>query len=373
VDPEAPIRVGIDAYSVKDLTGIGRYTRETIRALVAQAGPGIELTLFHPPGSAWREFDPGPVARAIVPARSRLAWEAYALRAALRDHPVDVFHGPDFTLPAAPIPAVVTAHDVAFFDHPELLSWRARLLYRLLAGRAARRAAVILCPTHDAASRVSRALRVDPAKIRVVGEGVAPCFSASAGPVDDTPQDGPAPPFVLAVGTVQPRKNLVSVAAAVARLRAAGHDLTLAIAGGDGLHANAIRAEVVRTLGPSRVWFGRPPDAALARLYRSASVVCVASLYEGFGLPVVEALACGAPVVISDLPALVEVAGGAAVVADRSAARLAEAMASVLEESASHREGRRRRGLERAAQFSWTDSAVRLARIYREVAATQST
>jgi glycosyltransferase involved in cell wall biosynthesis len=179
-------------------------------------------------------------------------------------------------------------------------------------------------------------------KVAVVPNGVADVFSA----------DGPATQgeYVLAVGTLEPRKNLARVEGAA---RQAGVELRVVGARGWG---------GVETAG----WLGRVSDEELARLYRGARCLVYASLYEGFGLPIVEAMACGTPVVTSAGGATEETAGGAAVLVDpHDVASIAAGIASADEQ----RDDLRRRGLERVRAFTWDAVARATASVYREVAA----
>src|SRR5688572_2265319 len=263
-------------------------------------------------------------------------------------------------------------HDVAFIERPDLVSPRARLLYGALAPLAVRRARLIICGSEHAKSRISARLGVAPDRLRVVPYGVAQCFSPG-----DAPEAAAARVpcrdflrerrYVLGVGTVQARKNFTALARAIARVRSAGEDLVLAIAGVDGPGAAAIRAEIRAALGPDAAWFGAPTDDELADLYRAATTVAVVSNYEGFGIPVIEAMACGAPVLVADCGPLIEVAGGAAVIArSTDADAISEALLALLRTPTRERFERRRRGLERAAALSWRAVARWTIAVYDE-------
>jgi glycosyltransferase involved in cell wall biosynthesis len=368
------VKIGIDAYSLKGRSGIGRYTRELVRALAIEApAAGHAVTIVHPEGKPWAA---GACVTSVTGGpRSRAAWELFGRARVLGTGKFDVFHGPDFCLPRGAWGAgVVTMHDVAFIERPDLVSPRARLLYGALAPRAARRARLIICMSEHAKARISARLGVAPDRLRVVPCGVAECFSPS-----DAPEAAAARVpcrnflrgrrYVLGVGTIQARKNFTALARAIARVRLGGEDLALVIAGADVPGAAAIRAEIRTVLGPDAAWFGAPTDDALADLYRAATAVAVVSTYEGFGIPVIEALACGAPVLVADRGPLVEVSGGAAVIArSTDADAISEALLALLRAPARERFERRRRGLERAAALSWRAVARWTIAVYDEAA-----
>jgi glycosyltransferase involved in cell wall biosynthesis len=368
------MRIGIDGYSLKNRTGIGRYTRELVRALAQEVGPG--LVVLHPAGEPWRSAIDARVDRLETRARSRAAWELGARRRLLSGHAFDVFHGPDFCLPRnAATAGVVTIHDVAFLDQPELVAPRARLLYSALARGAARRARRVVCGSTHSAERIAARLGVPPVRLRVVPPGVSAIFAPGDGraAADKLPPDCRAllrgRRHVLGVGTLEPRKNFAALAEAVARARAAGEDVALVLAGADGRGAREVRRQVARAVGEANAWFGSPGDETLADLYRSAAAVGVVSLYEGFGLPVIEALACGAPVFAVDRGPLAETAAGAAQLAESpESTSIARALLAVLRAPEALRDERRRRGLARADELRWPAIARATLAVYEEAA-----
>jgi glycosyltransferase involved in cell wall biosynthesis len=256
---------------------------------------------------------------------------------------VAVLHCPTFRGPLRPpgIPLVVTVHDLAVLRHPETFNRWTRHYSRSCVPRVARAASRIIAVSEFTKRELVDLLATPPEKVTVIPNGVADLFSP-----DGSAADGD---YVLTVGTLEPRKNLQRVQEAA---RLAGAELRVAGARGWG---------DVETAG----WLGRVSDAELVRLYRGAKCVVYASLYEGFGLPIVEAMACGAPVVTSRGGATEETARGAAVLVDPYDPA---AIAAGIAEAVERRDELRRLGLERARAFSWDAAARATADVYREVA-----
>jgi glycosyltransferase involved in cell wall biosynthesis len=269
------------------------------------------------------------------------AWYPFVLG---REHDADLLHCPTYRGPLRSArPLVVTVHDLAVFRHPEAFNrwsrfYGPRLVPRVLA--AARR---IVAVSEFTRRELVELLRVPDEKIRVVPNGVD----------DEFTRDGPAAEgdYVLAVGTLEPRKNLPRLVEA-ARL----NDVELRVVGARGWGGVEVGGNGVR-------WLGEVSDAELARLYRGAVCVAYPSLYEGFGIPVLEAMACGTPVVTSRGTAMEEVADGAAVLVD--ATDPAE-LAAGLERAAAERDRLVARGLERARAFRWDAVADATIGVYRE-------
>ncbi len=254
---------------------------------------------------------------------------------------LDLLHCTTFRGPLrARVPVVVTVHDLALLRFPEAF----RPWHRT-TGRAALRASVRSADAIVAVSEFTRdelveLLDVSEDRVRVVPNGIEPVFSP-----DGTTADGD---YVLAVGTLEPRKNLARVVEA-ARLA----DFELRVVGAVGWGG-------VEVAG----WVGRVPDAELASLYRGARCVVYASLYEGFGLPVLEAMASGAPVVTSAGGATEEVAGGAAVLIDSLEP---ESIAAGIAEATRRREELVPRGLAHACGFTWAAAADAVERLWRDL------
>ena len=264
----------------------------------------------------------------------------------LRARGLDVLHCPGIRAPFhTTVPLVVTVHDLAVLRHPETFPAWSRNYSRFALPRIVRAAARLIADSEFTRRELVEVLRVDEGRVRVIPLAAATAFSPQG--------DGAEGDYVLAVGTLEPRKNLGRLAQAAGRagveLRVVGERGWGGVeAGGDGVR-----------------WLGRVTDEELARLYRGALCVAYPSVYEGFGLPVLEAMACGAAVVTSGIGSTAEVAGDAAVLVDPLDPA---AIAAGIEEAVARRDELSARGLERAARFSWRATAEATLAVYREVA-----
>jgi glycosyltransferase involved in cell wall biosynthesis len=275
-----------------------------------------------------------------------------------------------YTMPVSRVPAVVMIHDLSVFDPAakQWLSSRFRTRVQASIRVAARRAACLLAPSEFTRRHLIEDLGVPPARVRVAVNAVDPALARlldSATAADRAP----AAPRVLAVGNVLPRKNLTVLAQAVARLRAsAGSRAVLRVVGSVPEASRPIADEIRRTLGESVSFTGYVDDGQLASEYASADVLAFPSLFEGFGIPVLEAMHAGLPVVVSDRGALADVAGGhATVVAAADVQGWASALDDTLRDSdAARREQRRAH----AASYSWPASAASVLSALRGAVAT---
>jgi len=267
----------------------------------------------------------------------------YPFRLARPGGGADVLHCTTYYGPLRPrVPTVVTVHDLAVLRQPQAFPRWTRTYAPLVVPRVLRAARRVIAVSEFTASELESLLRVPREKIRVVPNAVADMFAP----------DGPqaAGDYVLAVGTLEPRKNLERALEAAERL---GVELRVVGARGWG---------GVEAPG----WLGEVDDEELGRLYRGALCVVYPSVYEGFGLPVLEAMACGAAVVTSAGGATEEVAGGAAVLVDPLDT---QSIADGIESAIARRDELRALGLARARQFSWDESARLTGAVYGEAAA----
>jgi glycosyltransferase involved in cell wall biosynthesis len=272
----------------------------------------------------------------------------------------------------ATVPCVVTIHDLTFFDHPE---WHERskvVFFRRMIRAAARRATLLVCVSAYTADRL-RALVEPDADIVVVHHGVDHDRFVATG--DETADlaalaaHGIVPPYIAFASTIQPRKNVPTLVRAFARVAASRPDLRLVLAGSDGWGAReALEAITASGVATRVIRPGYLRTATIAALFRRAAVVAYPSLEEGFGLPALEGLACGAPVVTSEGSALAEVVDAAALlVAPDDADALADALERVLDEPGLA-ERLRAAGPVRAADFTWAACVDRHVDAYERAA-----
>jgi glycosyltransferase involved in cell wall biosynthesis len=296
-----------------------------------------------------RRYRLGGSSRALVPVRD-VGWYLAALPAKARRDRVDVLHCPTQRAPVrSSVPLVVTFHDLAVLRHPETFNRWTRTYSSHVLPRVVRAATRVIAVSEFTKCELQELLDVPEEKVRVIPNAVGRPFSADG--------DAAAGDYVLAVSTLEPRKNLPRLMEAYRRAGLNGLPLLVAGAAGWGS---------VRVEGDSVRWLGEVGDDELARLYRGAKAVAYVSLYEGFGLPVLEAMACGAPVVAGQNGALPEVAGGAAVLVDPLDP---DAIAAGLNEAIERRDELRPLGLARARAFDWGKVARKTVAVYREAAA----
>lgn len=352
--------------------GIGTYVKELLWELLRQ---GVDLVPF---SSKWRRppmiaplTTDGRFPGVELPVSIRLLYPAwnYLRRPSLPRElaRADIVHA---TNPAAIPPVrshqrlVVTVHDLTFERFPELYPKRWLALYRRGLKVAAAEAAAIVVPSVHVRDELV-ATGVDRARLHVtpLASGMREPDAAARLDRDD---HGITPPYVLAVGTVEPRKNLPRLVRAYRRLAAEGFPHALVILGPEGWGSTELQREIDRG-GPGRIMRSELSDDELAAAYADADAVAYVSLYEGFGLPVLEAMSMGAAVVASDTSAIPEVAGDAALLVDPTDEDAVAAALRRLLQEPDLREDLSRRGRERAAAFSWEATARATLGVYREV------
>ena len=364
------MRVAIDARKVHDF-GIGTYTRNLLRHL-ARMDRETEYVLLCQAMDLGLAAQLGPNFRAVLePSPNYSIREQIHVPWVLRRERPDVFHAPHYVLPpAVPCRSVVTIHDCIHLMFPQYLPNRAAYVYaRASMWMAARRSDLILTVSEASKRDILRFFNVPPEKIVVVYNAIDERFRATPSEEDVARvreryqlDHG----FVLYVGNIKPHKNLVRLIEAFDALRKGGFEhLKLLIIGDEISKLPALRRAVHEHKLHKHVRFlGYLPDETLAVLYRLAAVFVFPSLYEGFGLPPLEAMASGTPVVTSNVSSLPEVAGGAAVLVDPYDVRsIVDGITRVLTDPVLAAE-LRARGIERAREFSWERSVARTRELY---------
>lgn len=357
--------------AVRQRAGIGRYTRSLIHAL-ARIDPQTAYTLFIPHDARYVED------AALFPANFRLTrapldervmvtlWQR--LRAPLPIELLvgacDVFYSPDFVLPPTRArKKILTVHDLSFKRVPETAVPNLKWYLEGAVARAVARADLVLADSNATRTDLIELFNVPPASVQVLYSGCQDLFR----PLEDAEEFARAretykltKPFILSVGTLEPRKNFTRLIEAFARLPQ-HEEFDLLIAGGRGWLYDEIFQAPARFGAADCVRFlGFVPDADLPALYSLATLFVYPSLYEGFGLPVLEAMACGAAVITSNVSSLPEVAGDAAVLVNpRSTNELAAVLQELLNDS-ERRERMKPQSLAQAKKFSWDASARQL-------------
>jgi glycosyltransferase involved in cell wall biosynthesis len=364
---------------VRQPAGVGRYTRSLLRALAATPGFADELTLLWAgpariaPPQGWPRTR---TRRLPLPERwMTVAWQRLRLPlpADLLAGGADVFYSPDFALPPLlRARAAVTVHDLSFLTHPETHYPPLRAYLSRVVPRSIGRADLVLADSQQTKDDLVRFLGAPAEKVEVVLSAADPGFRRVQDPARTAAvlrRWGIDRPFLISVGTIQPRKNLPVAFDALRRLREGGRDLLLVHVGRPGwLYEPVFEAlEKSGVRDAVRILEG-VDDPDLAALYGATVALVFPSLYEGFGIPCLEAMACGAPVIASHAGSLAEVVAGDAIVVDPHDAPAIAAGVFRLLDDAPFRDDLIRRGYARAGAFSWEDSGLRLRQLLARLA-----
>jgi len=370
------VRIGIDARLLGNLrTGIGRYTSYLVEELGVLPGSD-EYILFLDASPPPAHFGPRLIPH-VIPNPHRLLWSFHSLPLRLRRLNLNCYHSTTgYELPFVKRTAyVITVHDLIPFRFAALTPWRYRMAFRLLMWRAIRVADRIIAVSETTRDDLVNLLRVPPGRIAVIPEAADSRFHPPKDPDALAAlrlRYGLPARFLLFVGLLEPKKNLGGLLQAVACLRRSARwpsDLGLVVAGDRGWAMGNLPQQV-SALGLEGVlhFLGYVPDHDLPLLYGSAEAFVFPSLYEGFGLPVLEAMASGTPVVASTRGSLPEIAGDAAILVEPvEPEALADAIHRLVSDPAL-REEYRGRGLDRARAFSWQRTAEATLEVYRQAA-----
>lgn len=382
------MRIAVDyTAAVNQTAGIGRFVRSLITAAV-EIDQRNRYVLVHarPNAGAVLDFPSAEnVTRRQLPIPERLLtilWQRAKLPVPLDlfTGAIDLFHSPDFVLPPLRTArTILTVHDLAFLLFPECAHEALREYLLRTVPPSARRASFIVADSENTANDVICLLGVPPERVAVVPGGVDARFQ----PVEDPTRRqmmrqrlgvGNAP-YILFVGVIEPRKNLQGLIEAFELIKQ-HHKLPhkLVVVGRKGWLSEGIYEKFESSPVRDDIIFpGFIADEELPTLYSAAAALAMPSFYEGFGLPLLEAMACGTPVVSSNAASLPEVVGDAGPKVDpNDVEALAESLAQVLTDE-SLRAANRARGLERAAQFTWRAAAKRLLDVYERVGAEAQT
>lgn len=367
--------VGINAHLISGQesyrrAGIHHYITQLLSHL-PQSSEDFHYSIFtnHPP-----DLTPHPATRVVSgpwPTRHRvlrILWEqlAWPVMAARRE--LDLIHSLAFVTPAlSPCPAVLTVYDLSFVHHPERFPALQRMYLASQTRRSCRSARRVIAISQAGRLDIHTTLGVPLDRIDVVSPGVAPEFNVRSVAETDAfrQREGLPPQFILHVGTLQPRKNLPLLIEAFAKINRP--ELGLVLVGGKGWFYDDIFARVLELDLQERVRFaGYVPDADLPLWYNAAAVLVFPSVYEGFGMPVVQAMACGTPVIAANASAIPEAAGGVARLFDaQDVGALAHELATVLDQpqlAATMRE----QGLQQARRFTWEQAGRDMVSVYQK-------
>ncbi len=363
--------------AIQQHAGIGRYADELARALIALQ-----------PDDDWRLFFVDPEQRTPAPPLNtlprttlRLSNKPWRLRVLLftylrrkQDHTIgatDIFHATDHLLPhLSHTRSVFTLHDLTALTFPAAHTRLNRRFLQLMLPHFLRDADLVIADSASTQRDALRLYRLPAERVRVVHLGVDPRFQPAAPAAQAQVRARYRLPerFILSVGTLEPRKNLITLLEAYQALRAPCPDVQLVIAGGRGWHDDPFfkRLHALGLEGCVQL-VGRVPDEDLPALYSQAEVFAFPSLYEGFGLPVLEAMACGTPVVCSNTSSLPEVAGEAAIQIAPTEVREWTQVLEQISHDPALRASLRERGLKQATRFTWEATARQTYAIYQEV------
>lgn len=379
-EPQAILRIAIDAHSVG--TGLGgneSYATNLIEGL-AEIDSINSYTLYVTRREALERFSnrwPNFSVRTTLP-HSPLIRIPLTLSAELRRNPVDVLHVQFTAPPFSPCPVVVSIHDLSFEHLPQTFKWRSRKQLRITVRRSARQAAQVIALSEHARSDIISTYSINPENVSVIPLAAPAHFRPTTDEVElkrVRQTYGIEGDYILSVGAIQPRKNLSRLLAAYSRLRWArpeGKLPQLVLVGKCAwLYDETLRTIKELEISNSVILTGYVPEADLPALYSGALCFVYPSYFEGFGLPPLEAMKCGAPVIVGDKTSLPEVVGDAGILVDPfDIDELAAAIQKLIADS-ELRMQLRVKGLERAKLFDWQETARQTLAVYERAAGAE--
>jgi alpha-1,3-rhamnosyl/mannosyltransferase len=365
--------VVIDGRTIQDhFPGIARYTFNLTGALT-QIASSLEMALLYNPSATSTRLALPNLRLIACPTSPFSIQQQWQVPRQLHQVQATVYHSPYYLMPYRPgLPTVFTCHDLIPLIYPEYFTSTQRLIYRLAHALALRTAQVTIAVSHSTQADLLRHLRIDPQRIVVVHEAADEHFAPQSPEAIATLKRKCVLPdrYVLYFGSNKPHKNLVRLVRAwqIANVKYQMSNVKLVIAGHwDNWHAEVKRLVEEQNMQDCVVFTGPVNEADLPALYSGATLFVFPSLYEGFGLPVIEAMACGTPVVCSNTSSLPEAAGDAALLIDPlDVNALAETIGRVLA-SQELRQYLREKGLAQAARFSWQQTAQQTLIAYNNV------
>jgi glycosyltransferase involved in cell wall biosynthesis len=382
-----PFPVVMDAGpAVHQRAGLSRYTQQLATHILANHRDQVALTLFYNTHSGHTLPPALQQAPQHTVALGQYAWRLSVLATQLLHQPAyeqklppsQLYHATEHLLPYLRRPTVLTVHDLIFERYPQHHKWTNRLFLTVGMRLFVRAAAQMIAVSQQTKRDLIELYGVPATKITVIYQGIEPTFAPAAAAEVQRVRDkytlrnhaGASRPYLLMVGTLEPRKNHVTAMRALARLKAAGLPHCLLIAGGEGWLFAPIQAQVAALGLAQDVQFtGYVAATDLPALYSGAAAVLQPTLYEGFGFPVLEAMACAAPVVCSNSSSMPEAAGRAALlVTPTDDEALAAAIQRLIIEPGLAEE-LRQQGIQRAATFRWERCADATVAVYRQLVA----
>lgn len=367
------MKVGYDAKrAFLNTSGLGNYARNALNAL-QKYYPENRYTLFTP------EVKKGMLNKQeafeiVTPPESmskikKSFWRSYQMSQELEDHQLDLFHGLSNELPngihKTKVPSVVTIHDLIFIRYPEFYSYIDRTLYFEKVKYACKAATKVIAISEQTKADIIKYIGTAPDKIQIVHQAISPLFFEPSETEKVKAKYQLPEKFILAVGTIEERKNQLSILKA---LEVAGLDIPLVLVGNPTSYCNDIHKYLAEKRRKEKVIFLKDiPETDLAGIYQLAALSVYISVFEGFGLPVIEAMACSCPVITSNVSCLPETAGDAAMLCSpENIDDLGNQISRILNDS-TFRNELVKKGRERANQFQPQKYTERLVKLYNEI------